>query len=65
MSLPPPHRVDYSPMSDRPTITWPHNARVVIWVAPNGEPAAVRRPPQLVAAHTYAMRSQVAWGHDR
>jgi allantoinase len=36
MSLPP-HRVDYSPIIDRPTITWPNNAQVVFWVAPNVE----------------------------
>jgi len=36
MSLPP-HRVDYSPIIDRPTITWPNNARVAFWVAPNVE----------------------------
>jgi hypothetical protein len=28
MALPPP-RVDYSPLIDRPTITWPKQARVV------------------------------------
>jgi hypothetical protein len=36
MSLPP-ARVDYSPIIDRPTIAWPHNARVAFWVAPNVE----------------------------
>ena len=33
----PPHRVDYSPIIDRPKITWPNNARVAFWVAPNVE----------------------------
>ena len=33
----PPHRVDYSPIVDRPPITWPNNARVAFWVAPNIE----------------------------
>ncbi len=32
-----PHRVDYSPIVDRPPITWPNNARVAFWVAPNVE----------------------------
>ena len=36
MSLPP-YRVDYSPIIDRPKITWPNNARVAFWVAPNVE----------------------------
>ena len=36
MSLPP-HRVDYSPIIDRPKITWPNKARVAFWVAPNVE----------------------------
>ena len=36
MSLPP-HRVDYSPIIDRPKITWPNNARVALWIAPNIE----------------------------
>ena len=33
----PPDRVDYLPMIDRPVITWPGNARVAFWVAPNIE----------------------------
>ena len=33
----PPNRVDYLPMIDRPVITWPDNARVAFWVAPNIE----------------------------
>src|SRR5687768_2378834 len=33
----PPYRVDYSPIVDRPPITWPNNARVAFWVAPNVE----------------------------
>jgi peptidoglycan/xylan/chitin deacetylase (PgdA/CDA1 family) len=36
MSLPP-HRVDYLPSIDRPTINWPDGARVAFWVAPNVE----------------------------
>ena len=36
MSLPP-HRVDYSPIIDRPPIEWPNNARLAFWVAPNVE----------------------------
>ncbi len=36
MSLPP-NRVDYSPIIDRPRLTWPNNARVAFWVAPNIE----------------------------
>jgi allantoinase len=36
MSLPP-YRVVYSPIIDRPKITWPNNARVAFWVAPNVE----------------------------
>ena len=33
----PPHRVDYSPIIDRPIIKWPNDARVALWVAPNVE----------------------------
>jgi peptidoglycan/xylan/chitin deacetylase (PgdA/CDA1 family) len=33
----PPYRVDYSPIIERPKITWPNNARVAFWVAPNVE----------------------------
>ena len=33
----PPHRVDYSPIIERPRIVWPNNARVAFWVAPNIE----------------------------
>ena len=36
MSLPP-HRVDYSPIIDRPPIKWPSDARVALWIAPNVE----------------------------
>ena len=33
----PPHRVDYLPMADRPSISWPNGARVALWIAPNVE----------------------------
>lgn len=33
----PPHRVTYSPIVDRPPITWPNKARVALWVSPNVE----------------------------
>ncbi len=33
----PPYRVDYSPIIDRPTIKWPNDARVALWIAPNVE----------------------------
>lgn len=33
----PPYRVDYSPIIERPPITWPNHARVAFWVAPNIE----------------------------
>ncbi len=33
----PPYRVDYSPIIERPPITWPNNALVAFWVAPNIE----------------------------
>jgi peptidoglycan/xylan/chitin deacetylase (PgdA/CDA1 family) len=33
----PPDRIAYSPIIDRPTITWPNKARVAFWVAPNVE----------------------------
>ncbi|MDE0845733.1 MAG: polysaccharide deacetylase family protein [Actinomycetota bacterium] len=33
----PPNRIDYLPMVDRPTISWPDGARVAFWVAPNVE----------------------------
>ena len=35
--LTPLERVDYSPIIDRPVITWPGGARVAFWVAPNVE----------------------------
>jgi allantoinase len=28
---------DYSPLLDRPRVTWPNGARVAFWVAPNIE----------------------------
>ena len=36
MSLPP-HRVDYSPIIERPPIKWPNGERVALWIAPNVE----------------------------
>ncbi len=33
----PPNRVDYSPIIERPTIKWPNEARVALWIAPNVE----------------------------
>lgn len=33
----PPHRVRYLPITDRPRIRWPHDARVALWIAPNVE----------------------------
>ncbi len=33
----PPNRIPYSPIIDRPVITWPNNARIAFWVAPNVE----------------------------
>ena len=32
-----PQLYDYSPLCDRPKITWPNGARVAVWVAPNIE----------------------------
>ncbi len=32
-----PHRVRYLPITDRPRIRWPHDARVALWIAPNVE----------------------------
>jgi len=32
-----PDRFDYSPITDRPKLTWPDKARVAFWVAPNIE----------------------------
>ena len=32
-----PHRFSYAPINDRPTIRWPGDARVALWVAPNME----------------------------
>lgn len=32
-----PDRFDYAPITDRPIIKWPNNARVAFWVAPNLE----------------------------
>ncbi|HJM22718.1 MAG TPA: polysaccharide deacetylase family protein, partial [Acidimicrobiales bacterium] len=33
----PPHRVDYLPMADRPKISWPNEAKIALWIAPNIE----------------------------
>src|ERR1700704_5546877 len=35
----------YSPIVDRPTITWPNNARVALWVVPNIEFYEFEPPP--------------------
>ena len=32
-----PGRFDYAPITERPIIKWPDNARVAFWVAPNME----------------------------
>ena len=32
-----PSRFDYAPITERPIIKWPDNARVALWVAPNME----------------------------
>ena len=32
-----PGRFDYAPITERPVIRWPDNARVAFWVAPNME----------------------------
>ncbi|MYD32265.1 MAG: polysaccharide deacetylase family protein [Acidimicrobiales bacterium] len=32
-----PHRVRYLPITDRPRIRWPNDARVALWIAPNVE----------------------------
>ena len=46
-----PHRMDYLPLVDRPTIKWPNGARLAFWVSPNVEhyeympaPNPVRNP---------------------
>ena len=44
----PPHRVDYLPMTDRPIIKWPNNARVAFWVAPNVEHYEYQPPDSLL-----------------
>jgi len=33
----PPHRVEYTPIIERPKISWPNDARVALWIAPNVE----------------------------
>ena len=33
----PPDRIDYLPIIDRPTIKWPNDARVALWISPNVE----------------------------
>jgi len=44
-------RYDYSPIIDRPPLSWPNGARVALWVIPNVEyfefdlPATLFRPP--------------------
>ena len=30
-----PGRFDYAPITERPIIKWPNDARVAFWVAPN------------------------------
>jgi peptidoglycan/xylan/chitin deacetylase (PgdA/CDA1 family) len=37
MPRPDPDLYDYSPIVDRPRLTWPGDARVAVWVAPNVE----------------------------
>lgn len=41
----PRQRVAYSPIVDRPRITWPGGARLALWVAPNIEHYEFRPPP--------------------
>ena len=41
----PPYRMDYSPITDRPIIKWPNNARIAFWVAPNIEHYEYMPPP--------------------
>jgi len=38
-------RVMYSPLVERPKISWPHGARVAVWVAPNVEHTEYLPPP--------------------
>ena len=46
-----PYRFGYSPIIERPKLSWPNNARVAVWVAPNIEhyeylPESVGQFPQ-------------------
>jgi len=38
-------RVDYSPIVERPQVSWPSDARVAVWVAPNVEHTEYLPPP--------------------
>ena len=55
----PPDRFDYLPITDRPVIKWPNNARVAFWVGPNiewSEYTPLNRPTQPDIA-TYSYRN--------
>ena len=53
----PPDRFDYLPITDRPVIKWPNNARVAFWVGPNiewTEYTPLNRPTQPdIASYSY------------
>lgn len=40
-----PNYITYSPIIDRPTIRWPENARVALWISPNVEFYEYQPPP--------------------
>lgn len=44
-TLKPRERIAYSPIVDRPRLTWPGGARVALWVAPNVEHYEYTPPP--------------------
>lgn len=47
-------RFDYSPIVDRPQLSWPNGARVAIWVIPNIEHFLFDRPSTSITAVTTA-----------
>ena len=48
-------RFPYSPIIDRPKITWPNGARVAVWVIPNIEHFLFDRPSTSITAATVSM----------
>lgn len=59
-----PGRYDYSPLIDRPRITWPRGARLAFWVAPNIEFYELAPPPNPTrAAWPRPVPDVLGYGH--